>query len=240
MFFSQSVQAISPIQIKGSKFFTSTGEQFFMKGIAYQLSPADPLLDATVCESNFALMAAAGTNVIRTYHVDPWQDHSPCMSILAKYGMYLILDVDTFNTTISQETPAWDYYQMRSYQHVVAAFAQYDNLLGFFCGNEIVNTAAGTIASPYIKASVRDVKSFIAEQGYRAIPVGYSAADIAEIRPAFQNYLVCNDGATNNDQSAIDFFGLNIYEWVMIDISLMFFYADLLVRTVDVRDLRIC
>lgn len=125
-----SVSAIPTIEIKGSKFFTSDGNQFFMKGVAFQLSPLDPLLDATVCEKNFALMASAGTNVIRTYHVDPWQNHTACMSILEKYGIYLLLDIDTFNTTITQDSPTWDYYQLRSYEHVISAFAQYDNLLG--------------------------------------------------------------------------------------------------------------
>lgn len=125
-----SVSAIPTIEIKGSKFFTSDGNQFFMKGVAYQLTPLDPLLDAAVCEKNFALMAAAGTNVIRTYHVDPWEDHSACMSILEKYGIYLLLDIDTFNTTITQASPTWNYYQLRSYEHVISAFAQYDNLLG--------------------------------------------------------------------------------------------------------------
>lgn len=209
-----SVLAIPTIEVKGTKFYTSDQQQFFVKGIAYQLSPADPLLDAETCEKNFALMAQAGTNVIRTYHVDPWQSHDACMSILAKYGIYLILNIDTFNTTITQVDPTWNYYQMRSYEHVISAFAKYDNLLGFFAGNEIVNTATGTAASPYIKASVRDAKNFIKDMGYRAIPVGYSAADIAEIRPTFQNYLVCEDGATNDEISAIDFWGLNTYEWV--------------------------
>lgn len=134
------------------------------------------------------------------------------MTILANYGIYLIVDIDTFNTTIVQSDPTWNFYQLRSYEHVIAAFAQYDNVLGFFAGNEIVNEPDGTVASPYVKASVRDAKQFIQSQGYRTIPVGYSAADIAEIRPAFQNYLVCEDGATNYAASAIDFFGLNIYE----------------------------
>lgn len=45
--------------------------------------------------------------------------------------------------------------------------------------------------------------------GGRYIPIGYSAADISTIRPMFQDYLVC--GPTN---STIDFFAVNIYEWV--------------------------
>jgi 1,3-beta-glucanosyltransferase GAS1 len=39
--------------------------------------------------------------------------------------------------------------------------------------------------------------------------MGYSAADIASIRPMFQDYLVC--GPVNE---TIDFFAVNIYEWV--------------------------
>lgn len=45
--------------------------------------------------------------------------------------------------------------------------------------------------------------------GYRKIPVGYSAADIATLRPMLQNYLVCG----GNSSEAIDFYGLNAYEW---------------------------
>lgn len=42
------------------------------------------------------------------------------------------------------------------------------------------------------------------------VPMGYSAADIQSIRPMFQDYLVC--GAL---ESTIDFFAVNIYEWVI-------------------------
>jgi hypothetical protein len=37
------------------------------------------------------------------------------------------------------------------------------------------------------------------------IPIGYSATDIAELRPVVQNYLACG--------YSIYFFGLNSYEW---------------------------
>lgn len=43
---------------------------------------------------------------------------------------------------------------------------------------------------------------------YRTIPIGYSHADVAGLRPVLQNYLACGDPA-----QAIDFFGLNAYEW---------------------------
>jgi hypothetical protein len=64
-------------------------------------------------------------------------------------------------------------------------------------------------AAPYIKAAVRDTKAYMKAKGGRYIPMGYSAADIASIRPMFQDYLACGDPA-----DAIDFFAVNIYEWV--------------------------
>lgn len=53
------------------------------------------------------------------------------------------------------------------------------------------------------------MKAYRDSKGYRKIPVGYSAADIAELRPMLQNYLVCG----NNTEETVDFFGLNAYEW---------------------------
>lgn len=51
--------------------------------------------------------------------------------------------------------------------------------------------------------------AYMAVKKYRTIPIGYSAADIAELRPMLQNYLACG----NNYAQSIDFFGLNSYEW---------------------------
>jgi hypothetical protein len=88
------------------------------------------------------------------------------------------------------------------------SFHTYDNVAGFFIGNEVLTTPAGTPAAPYVKAATRDLKAYRDAKGYRKIPVGYSAADIASSRPMLQNYLAC--GAASD---AIDFFALNAYEW---------------------------
>jgi hypothetical protein len=88
------------------------------------------------------------------------------------------------------------------------AFQTFDNVAGFFIGNEVLTTPAGTPAAPYVKAATRDLKAYRDAKGYRKIPVGYSAADIASSRPMLQNYLACG-----NASNAIDFFALNAYEW---------------------------
>lgn len=88
-------------------------------------------------------------------------------------------------------------------------FQQFDNLAGFFVGNEVLTTSNGSVAAPYVKAAARDIKAYRTSKKYREIPIGYSAADIAQLRPMLQNYLACG----GNSSETIDFFSLNAYSW---------------------------
>jgi hypothetical protein len=45
-------------------------------------------------------MKTLTANAIRVYHVDPTADHDGCMSAFADQGIYLLLDLDTFDTQI--------------------------------------------------------------------------------------------------------------------------------------------
>jgi hypothetical protein len=65
-FFSSTVTASLPvISTVGNKFFDASGNQFFIKGVAYQLLPTDPLVDTTQCQQDATLMQSLGTNAIR-------------------------------------------------------------------------------------------------------------------------------------------------------------------------------
>jgi len=57
--------ALPTITTEGTKFFDSNGNQFFFKGVAYQLVPEDPLIDTAQCERDAALMKQLGANSIR-------------------------------------------------------------------------------------------------------------------------------------------------------------------------------
>ncbi|KAL2070046.1 hypothetical protein VTL71DRAFT_14726 [Oculimacula yallundae] len=201
--------AVPQISIKGTKFFYSNGTQYYMKGIAYQLTPADPLIDTEQCQRDASLMGQLGANAIRVYHVDPKGDHAGCMTAFANAGIYLLVDLDTFETDIDPIHTSWNQSQFDAFAAVMDAFHTYDNTLGFFIGNEVIALNNQSLAAPYIKASARDMKSYRDSKGYRNIPVGYSAADIAELRPMLQDYLACG----TNTSEAVDFFGLNAYEW---------------------------
>lgn len=178
-------------------------------GVAYQGTPSDPLVDTNQCQLDATSMQSIGTNSIRVYHVDPYVNHDGCMNAFSNAGIYVWVDLDTFNTTIVQTDPMWDEEQFLAFAKVMDVFEGYSNLAGFWIGNEVINNDAGSPAAPYVKAAVADMKAYMAAKNYRTIPIGYSAADIAQLRPMLQNYLACGSSRAQ----AIDFFGLNSYEW---------------------------
>ena len=71
-------------------------------GIAYQLTSLDPLTNATQCALDATAMADLGANAIRVYHVDSTENHDACMTAFASRGIYLFLDLDTFDTQFDQ------------------------------------------------------------------------------------------------------------------------------------------
>ncbi len=106
------VGGIPTISIKGSKFFTSDGEQFYIKGIlvflvvryllihpgiVYQsaTSTANYLANGPQCQIDAKLIAATGANVIRVYAVDPTLNHDVCMQAFEAQGIYVICDMST-------------------------------------------------------------------------------------------------------------------------------------------------
>ncbi|TAQ86320.1 hypothetical protein B7494_g5359 [Chlorociboria aeruginascens] len=200
--FSLAVNAIATISAVGSKFFDSDGNQFFIK-------EDDPLIDTDQCTLDANLMKTLGANAIRVYHVDATGDHSGCMAAFADAGIYLLVDLETFTTAIDPTVASWNSTQYNAYTKVMDAFHTYDNTLAFFIGNEVIALNNQSEAAPYIKAAARDLKAYRDSKGYRQIPVGYSAADISELRPQLQNYLTCGGNASES----IDFYGLNAYEW---------------------------
>lgn len=128
-----TVQAISTISAYGNKFFYENGTQFFLKGVAYQLTESDPLADGDQCARDASLMQDLGANSIRVYHVDPSSDHSACMASFSDAGIYLLVDLDTFDTYILPDSPWWNQTQYERYTAVMDEFQQYDNTLGVRC-----------------------------------------------------------------------------------------------------------
>jgi 1,3-beta-glucanosyltransferase GAS1 len=130
------------------------------------------------------------------------------MQMLQNAGIYLIQDLSNPTSSINRNDPTWTTELFAEYAAVVDAMANYTNVLGFFAGNEVSNQASNTNASAFVKAAVRDMKSYIKTKGYRTIGVGYATNDDAAIRVDLAHYFNCGDAA-----DAIDFWGYNIYSW---------------------------
>ena len=73
----------------------------------------------------------------KAYHVDPNGNHDGCMQAFSEAGIYLFLDVDTFDTMINQTSPSWPASSYTAFTKVIDAFDKYDNMAGFFISNEV-------------------------------------------------------------------------------------------------------
>ncbi|KPM44756.1 1,3-beta-glucanosyltransferase gel1 [Neonectria ditissima] len=206
------------VSVSGNAFYAD-GERFYLRGIDYQPGGAaaniDPLADTKVCERDIANFKDLGVNVIRVYAVDNSADHDECMSKLDAAGIYLVLDVNNpaYSINRAKPGPSYNAAYLQSVFATVEMFAQYDNTLAFFSGNEVINDEKDTDKSaPYVKAVTRDMKNYMKERKLRSVPVGYSAADVSSNRMQTAQYMNCG---TNDMRS--DFFAFNDYSWCNSD-----------------------
>ncbi len=130
------------------------------------------------------------------------------MALLDAAGIYVLSDLPQPDLSIDRNVPEWNTELFQRYTDVIDALQSYDNVIGFFAGNEVTNSLNTTGASAYVKAAVRDSKAYIKAKGYRTMGVGYAADDDQTVRAQVAAYFNCGDVA---DQ--IDFWGYNIYEW---------------------------
>jgi hypothetical protein len=209
------INAIDPVTVKGNAFFVGD-ERFYIRGLDYQPGGSskltDPLASTDICERDIEYFKKLGINTVRVYSIDNTANHDECMQKLADAGIYLIADVNIPYASIARDEGAACSYNSLYLEQVFAtvlALSKYDNTLGFFAANEVINDVPSTAAAPYVKAVVRDMKTFLKNRDLRAIPVGYSAADIEENRLQSANYFNCGDDET----ARVDMFGFNDYSW---------------------------
>ncbi|RLV92165.1 13-beta-glucanosyltransferase PGA5 [Spathaspora sp. JA1] len=219
-------QNIETVKVVGNKFFLSeSGDQFFIKGISYQKTRQegeiydnskephyiDPLANPYTCLRDLDYLKELGVNVVRVYQILPTANHDVCMNAFADAGIYVLADLSEPYTSIRRDFPHWDTGLVLRYKEVIDSMHKYDNVLGFFAGNEVTNSRINTDASPFVRAAIRDSKKYIEEQDYRQIPIGYASNDDASIREHLANYFVCDLDGSGDGKA--DFFAINVYEW---------------------------
>ncbi|KAF1951220.1 hypothetical protein CC80DRAFT_454570 [Byssothecium circinans] len=204
---------LTPVTVKGNAFFQGD-KRFYIRGVDYQPGGAsnakDPIADEAGCKRDVPKFKELGLNTIRVYTVDNSKNHDVCMNLLAEAGIYLALDVNSPLYSINRAKPAKSYNKayLQSVFATIDAFANYSNTLLFFSGNEVINDDKSSECAPYVKATDRDMRSYINARKYRKIPVGYSAADVAENRLEMAQYMNCGPDGVRSD-----FFAFNDYAW---------------------------
>lgn len=222
--------ALPNITRAGKYLYNPQGERFYLKGVAYQPQGqlaestaaneanggfpepstfSDPLSVPANCTRDLPYLRQLGVNAVRVYSVNSSLDHTECMNMFDQAGIYVLLDVSLpLNGSIDRSSPSWSTNLLNEYTKTIDSFLQYDNILGFNIGNEVVNVASNTGAAPFVKAAARDIKSYLAAKGSSAL-VGYSAVDgDADFRDTMAEYLTCGEEAI-----VVDLYGLNNYEW---------------------------
>ncbi|KAI4650498.1 hypothetical protein J4E93_002854 [Alternaria ventricosa] len=212
----QSKGKLPPVTVKGNAFFAGD-ERFYVRGVAYQPGGAadaqDPLLDLEGLARDVENFKSLGINTVRIYTIDNSKNHDEGMKMLDDAGIYLALDANTPDYSLNRENEdtlhrSYNDVYLQSVFATIDAFADYNNLLLFFSGNEVINAKNNTNAAPYIKAVTRDMKQYISNRHNRVIPVGYSAADVSENIEFQALYFNCG---TDDERS--DFFAFNDYSW---------------------------
>lgn len=134
------------------------------------------------------------------------------MEQLAQADIYVIADLGEPGTSIRSNDPEWDVSLYRRYTSVIETLSKYNNVIGFFAGNENVSSGNQTAAAAFVKAAVRDTKGYIQSQGHRtSLGVGYATADVPA-RNELAAYFACEPGNSGNS-TQIDFWGYNVYSW---------------------------
>lgn len=205
--------SVTPITVKGNAFFQGD-ERFYIRGVDYQPGGSseveDPIADPASCKRDIAKFKELGLNTVRVYSVDNSKDHDECMQALADAGIYLVLDVNTPEYALNRADPHPSYNDVYL-QYIFATvemFAQYDNTLAFFSGNEVINDGPSSKAAPYVKAVTRDLRAYLRARNLRHVPVGYSAADVDTNRLEMAEYMNCG-----SEEERSDFFAFNDYSW---------------------------
>jgi hypothetical protein len=191
-----------------------SGQRFFVKGVTYQdngrfipgsTSFADGLADTQQCARDVPLLKRLGVNTILVSSVLTAAEHAYCMRLLEDAGIYVILILNGLNEDAQvidgRRVLPWDYTTYTRFFARIDAFRKFSNTLAFaiqltdFSDDESHFT-------PKLKAAARDMKEYIANKKYRAIPIG--AFEFDHAATSIADYMRCGTPG-----ESVDFHGVN-------------------------------
>jgi hypothetical protein len=136
---------------------------------------ADGLADSQQCARDVPYLKKLGVNTIVVQSIITAAEHASCMRLLEDAGIYVILVLNGLNEDTQVVDGArvlpWDYTTYGRFFGRIDDFRKFSNTLAFAFDLTDMSDEASQF-TPKIKAAARDVKEYIANRKYRAIPVG--------------------------------------------------------------------
>jgi hypothetical protein len=166
----------------------------------------DALADGAGCARDIPYLQRLGVNTILVYAVDTNGDHSACLQQLATAGIYVLAQLNgkpkNVDQNIGYRPASWQYTLANRFMTIIDEFQAYPNVLGFMVAHGLEESTLGLSAMGFVKAAVRDMKSYMKIKGYRNIPVGYGGDDFDS--RSIGDYLNCGDRNSSIDFISID------------------------------------
>jgi 1,3-beta-glucanosyltransferase GAS1 len=132
----------------------------------------DLLISEEDCSRDIPYLQALGINTLVVYAMNAFRNHTACMNLLADAGIYVLFILNNGLPTRYLEEGKivfpTDYTAVEHLESLIYILHKYSSTLGFLVGF----SEASTPSAPRFKSWVRDLKKYIREKGYRAIPVG--------------------------------------------------------------------
>ncbi|MCJ1405135.1 hypothetical protein MMC11_008361 [Xylographa trunciseda] len=230
---SLKAYALPSIEVVNQYFVNPSNRgQFQVVGIEYALANttgSDSLSDPDACLRDAALLQRLGINTIHVPYINTSLSHDQCVSTFDAAGIYICVDLTgnmTDNTPFPQVTNISTVYTLELIKNmytVIDAFKDYENVLGFWVGNNVFGVNQTFENTPaYLRAIARDAKAYIAQNAARKVPVGYDIniyetdLNTSELTSTLYNFGVYTQCIINNnvsDLSRADFAGFWDVQW---------------------------
>mmetsp|Transcript_11245 Transcript_11245/g.15823 ORF Transcript_11245/g.15823 Transcript_11245/m.15823 type:complete len:456 (+) Transcript_11245:40-1407(+) len=219
------------ITVEGNKLYDSHGDRFFMKGIAFPISPEPAIYgyNSTGWINVLDQLQELGLefNTIRLYKMDPSIDYSLFFDAAAEMGVYILVPLTGYHGDgdLDRDVPPLTCYKPELYGYGVRSinnYKRFPNVLGGVIGNEVMNNEITWQSAPCVKAYTRDLKKYVTKHVNRPFPLIYTAqhGGIGAYSPTkvlehTLDYLTCDPTPTDNDEEndGLDMFGVNIESW---------------------------
>lgn len=212
---------ISPIDTRG-RYFWKEDQRFIIRGIVYRLhgcGPSDPLVDERLddLQRDITLFKELGLNTLFIYHIDSSRNHNAAMKLLAKVGIYVLVNLPTSScgSDSAGGTTAFRPYSSQLLEDCFATIdcmSQYPNTLGLIVANGAISTIYSTAIAPMILNVIKDVKRYMKTArevvGQRQLPIGYSASTSRLILKTTFDYFTAG-----KEDETVDFFCYANFNW---------------------------